>query len=88
MTPLWAEVPLEKPWLWRLTAMMSSSKLMHSIHSVKSLYLSWHTKPVLVILFVINLTERKSLITKEGSVQDSTFNPAAFHAADKLASRC
>ena len=32
-------MPREKPWLWRLTAMISSSRLMLSMHSVRSLYL-------------------------------------------------
>ncbi len=30
VTPLYVELPLLKPWLWRRTAMMSSSRLMES----------------------------------------------------------
>lgn len=39
MTPRKAEVPREKPCDWRRTAMMSSSRLMLSMHSVRSAYL-------------------------------------------------
>jgi hypothetical protein len=39
VTPRKAEVPREKPWLWRRTAMISSSSEMLSMHSVRSAYL-------------------------------------------------
>ncbi len=39
MTPRKEEVPREKPWLWRRTAMISSSRLILSMHSVRSAYL-------------------------------------------------
>ena len=39
VTPRKVEVPREKPWLWRRTAMISSSRLMLSRHSVSSAYL-------------------------------------------------
>ncbi len=39
VTPRKAEVPRLKPWLWRRTAMISSSRLMLSMHSIRSEYL-------------------------------------------------
>ena len=39
MTPRKVEVPREKPWLCRRTAMMSSSSEMPCMHSVRSAYL-------------------------------------------------
>ncbi len=40
MTPRKVEVPREKPWLCLRTAMMSSSKEMSCMHSVRSAYLA------------------------------------------------
>lgn len=42
VTPLNVEDPLEKPWDWRRTAIISSSMLMLCIQHVKSLYLHYH----------------------------------------------
>ena len=39
VTPRKADVPRLKPWLCRRTAMMSSSRLMLSMHSIRSEYL-------------------------------------------------
>lgn len=39
MTPRKPEVPLAKPWDWRLTALMSSSRVIASMFSVRSEYL-------------------------------------------------
>ena len=40
MTPRKEEVPREKPWLWRRTAMISSSSEMLPMQSVRSAYLA------------------------------------------------
>ena len=72
MTPRKEEVPREKPWLWRRTAMMSSSKLMLSMHSVRSAYLCQHgvpgfQGPALNIscsgIYVLNLAHRVYTLT-------------------------
>jgi hypothetical protein len=40
VTPRKDDEPREKPWLWRRTAMTSSSRLMLSMHAVSAAYLA------------------------------------------------
>ena len=44
VTPRKVDVPREKPWLWRRTAMISSSSVMLSRQAVRSAYL--HARPL------------------------------------------